>query len=74
MLTFENVSKNYGDKLAVDRLDLTIPAGELFALLGPNGAGKTTTIKMLVGLLRPSRGVVRVGDFDVVNAAARLVA
>ena len=48
-------------------LELTIPSGELFALLGPNGAGKTTTIKMLVGLLQPSRGVVRVCGHDLVS-------
>ena len=46
-------------------LDLDIPAGELFAFLGPNGAGKTTTIKMTVGLLQPTEGVVRICGFDV---------
>lgn len=65
MIRFESVSKSFGKKTAVSNLDLIIPAGELFAFLGPNGAGKTTTIKMLVGLLRPSGGVVRVGGHDV---------
>jgi ABC-2 type transport system ATP-binding protein len=60
MIQFEDVSKSYGSKRAVSDLSLTIPPGELFAFLGPNGAGKTTTIKMLVGLLRPTRGTVRV--------------
>jgi ABC-2 type transport system ATP-binding protein len=59
----------YGPKTAVSDLSLAIPRGELFALLGPNGAGKTTTIKMLVGLLRPSRGAVRVCGFDLVADA-----
>jgi ABC-2 type transport system ATP-binding protein len=60
MIEFDNVSRKYGPMLAVDRLSLTIPQGELFALLGPNGAGKTTTIRMLVGLLRPDSGTVRI--------------
>jgi ABC-2 type transport system ATP-binding protein len=65
MIEFEQVSRNYGEKIAVDRLDLVIPPGELFAFLGPNGAGKTTTIKMLVGLLRPTSGTVKVCGRDV---------
>jgi ABC-2 type transport system ATP-binding protein len=65
MIELRNVSKRYGAKLAVDRLNLSIPAGELFAFLGPNGAGKTTTIKMICGLLFPNEGEVRVGGFDI---------
>ena len=65
MIEFEQVTRNYGRKTAVDRLTLTIRAGELFALLGPNGAGKTTTIKMLAGLLRPNSGMVRICGYDV---------
>jgi ABC-type Fe3+/spermidine/putrescine transport system ATPase subunit len=67
MIEFDHVSRNYGPKLAVDRLSLTIQPGELFALLGPNGAGKTTSIKMLVGLLRPTSGTVRICGYDVVR-------
>jgi len=67
MIRFENVTHKYGQNVAVAGLDLTIPAGELFAFLGPNGAGKTTTIKMLVGLLRPSAGGVRVCGHDTVT-------
>jgi ABC-2 type transport system ATP-binding protein len=59
------LKKNYGPKEAVKGLDLDIPTGELFALLGPNGAGKTTTLKMLVGLLRPTSGYVRIGEFNM---------
>jgi len=66
MIEFDNVTRSYAGKLAVDRLTLTIPPGELFALLGPNGAGKTTTIKMLIGLLRPMGGSVRVCGHDIV--------
>lgn len=77
MIELIDVSKQYGTKLAVDRLSLSIPAGELFAFLGPNGAGKTTTIKMLCGLLFPTGGSVRVGGHDLAtdgDAARRLIA
>jgi len=67
MIEFQHVSRSYGRKLAVDDLELVVPSGELFAFLGPNGAGKTTTIKMLVGLLRPGAGSIRVCGYDVVT-------
>ena len=62
-----NLTKRYGDKLAVDNIGFTVNSGEIFGFLGPNGAGKTTTIKMIVGLLRPTSGVVRVAGYDVVQ-------
>ena len=68
--------KNYGDTQAVKGIDLQIMPGEIFGFLGPNGAGKTTTIKMLVGLLRPSGGVARIGGHDIQRepiAAKRLL-
>jgi ABC-2 type transport system ATP-binding protein len=65
MIDLIDVSKRYGNKLAVDRLNLRVAAGELFAFLGPNGAGKTTTIKMMCGLLFPTEGRVRIGGFDL---------
>jgi ABC-2 type transport system ATP-binding protein len=74
MIEFRDVCRSYGDKLAVDHLSLRIAAGELYALLGHNGAGKTTAIKMLVGLLRPGAGVVRVGGFDLVTQTRDAVA
>jgi ABC-2 type transport system ATP-binding protein len=67
MIEFDAVTRTYGQKVAVAGLDLVVPRGELFAFLGPNGAGKTTSIKMLVGLLRPTSGRVRVCGFDVVT-------
>ena len=67
MIEFDHVTRTYGAKTAVSDLTLAIPRGELFALLGPNGAGKTTTIRMLVGLLHPSRGAVRVCGHDLVR-------
>jgi ABC-2 type transport system ATP-binding protein len=65
MIDIRNITKSYGAKVAVQDLSLQVPAGELFAFLGPNGAGKTTTIKLLCGLLFPSKGTVRVGGFDL---------
>jgi ABC-2 type transport system ATP-binding protein len=65
MIQFDHVTRKYGNKVAVDDLSLEIPSGELFAFLGPNGAGKTTTIKMIVGLLRPSSGRIRLCGHDV---------
>lgn len=50
----QNLTRKFGDKTAVDRLELSIAEGELFALLGVNGAGKTTAIRMICGLLRPT--------------------
>src|SRR5579862_8425101 len=64
-------------KPAVDHLDLTIPAGELYALLGPNGAGKTTTLRMVAGLLKPDAGSISVFGIDVLAdplAAKRIIA
>ena len=67
MIEIENLTKRFGEKVAVNGLSLEIPRGEIFAFLGPNGAGKTTTIKAMAGLLRPSEGVVRIAGHDVVK-------
>lgn len=61
----KDLTKSFGDNLAVDRLSLSIPAGEVFGLLGPNGAGKTTTIRMLTALIAPSSGEASVAGFKV---------
>src|SRR3972149_6071350 len=62
MIEIHNVSKSYnkGAVRAVDDLTLTVPPGEIFGFLGPNGAGKTTTIKMIVGILKPDAGTIRI--------------
>ena len=65
-----NLTKKYKDITAVDRLNLTIERGELFALLGVNGAGKTTTIKMLCGLARPTSGDAFLAGHSVVSETA----
>ncbi len=64
IIVARRLTKQYGEFTAVDSLDLTIRAGEVFGLLGPNGAGKTTTVLMLLGLTDPTRGVVRVVGLD----------
>jgi ABC-2 type transport system ATP-binding protein len=63
----QGLSKRYGDTLAVDHLQLEIPAGQFFGLLGPNGSGKTSTIHMLSTLIRPSGGTGLVGGHDVLR-------
>jgi len=65
MIELDDVTRTYGQTLAVAGLALEVPPGEVFALLGPNGAGKTTTIKMMVGLLQPTSGTVRLCGIDV---------
>ena len=62
MIAYERTSKRFGDDVAVDGLSMRIARGEAVALLGPNGSGKTTTLKMAAGLIRPSDGVVTVGE------------
>lgn len=65
MLTIKNLTKKYGDFVAVDDLNLEVHSGELFGFLGPNGAGKTTTIKVMTSLLRPTKGTALIGGFDI---------
>lgn len=67
LIETSHLVKHYGDKAAVDDVSFQVHAGEIFGFLGPNGAGKTTTIKMIVGLLHPSSGEVKVGGYDVVK-------
>ena len=65
MIELVDVAKHYGQHIAVRNLDLTVPRGELFGFIGPNGAGKTTTIKMIGGILSPTRGRVRIAGLDM---------
>ncbi|MBK5267534.1 MAG: ABC transporter ATP-binding protein [Acidimicrobiia bacterium] len=58
------LTRRFGNKVAVNGMDLAVMPGEFYGLLGPNGAGKTTTIKMIVGLLRPDSGSAGIGDIN----------
>jgi ABC-2 type transport system ATP-binding protein len=65
MILVRNLTKHYGDRAAVDSIDLEVGPGEIFGFLGPNGAGKTTTIKMLAGQLLPDRGTIQIQGHDM---------
>ncbi len=65
LIETRNLVKRFGEKVAVNDVSFAVRGGEIFGFLGPNGAGKTTTIKMIVGLLQPTSGSVRVGGYDV---------
>jgi len=58
MIEFKGVTKKFGQKTAVNKVDFVVNDGELFTILGPNGAGKTTTLKLLTGLLQPDEGKI----------------
>jgi ABC-2 type transport system ATP-binding protein len=72
VISASEVTRRFGGRLAVDRLTLTVQAGEIFGLLGPNGAGKTTTLRMLGGLIAPTTGSVAIDGqgFTRENAGA----
>ncbi len=67
-----DLTKRFGDFLAVDRVTFAVERGSIFGFLGPNGAGKTTTIRMLLGLLRPTSGRATVLGFDIVRQTAQV--
>lgn len=67
MIETQNLSKAFHDFWAVDDVNLNVEPGQILALLGQNGAGKTTTIRMLTGLLRPTRGWARINGHDVIE-------
>lgn len=67
MIRFQDLSKRFGEKVAVDQISLEVKPGEILGFLGPNGAGKTTTVKMLIGMLIPTTGSARVAGFDVLK-------
>ncbi len=65
LVVVRGLTKLYGDFTAVDRIDLTVPEGQVFGVLGPNGAGKTTTMRMITGLIEPTEGSIVIDDFDL---------
>lgn len=69
MLTAENLTKKYGEQIALNKLNLTIKEGEIFALLGQNGAGKTTTINLFLGFIEPTSGALEINGVSVAENA-----
>ncbi len=67
MIRVNNLSKNFGDRHAVDNISFEARQGEILGFLGPNGAGKTTTMRMLTGFMPPSSGSANIAGFDIVN-------
>ncbi|MEW1793573.1 ATP-binding cassette domain-containing protein [Streptomyces niveus] len=68
----EGLVERYGDMVALDGVDLEVPAGKVIGVLGPNGAGKTTTVRILATLLRPDGGHASVGGYDIVKDQVRV--
>lgn len=65
MIELKNLTKTFGNVVAVNRLNLSISKGEIFGFIGPNGAGKTTTLRMMSGILSPTEGSVNIGGISV---------
>ncbi len=65
MIEVRDLSKVYGERTAIDRLNFSVAKGEVVGFLGPNGAGKSTTMKIITGYMAPTSGSVKVGDYDV---------
>lgn len=70
----ENLSKNFGKEQAVSNINLKIRKGEIYGFLGPNGAGKTTTIRMLLGLMKPSSGTIKIFQKDLKKERINILA
>lgn len=71
-VVLEDLSKRFGDFIAVDRISLSVKKGEIFGFLGANGAGKSTTIRMLCGILRPTSGKGVVGGVDITRTPEKV--
>lgn len=69
IIEIRNLTKRFGELVAVDHLNLTVDRGEIFGLVGPDGAGKTTTLRMLCGLMDPSEGSAHVAGHDIAREA-----
>jgi ABC-2 type transport system ATP-binding protein len=72
MITLENLTKVYSGITAVDDLNLQISQGTIFGFIGPNGAGKTTTIKMMAGILKPTKGRILINGLDIAREPSRV--
>ena len=74
VLEARDLRKSYGDTIAVDGVSFSVEKGEVVGLLGPNGAGKTTTINMVLGILEPDAGTIRIDGFDIARERAHALA
>ena len=72
MIEVHDLTKRYGDRVAVAGVSFSVERGQVLGFLGPNGAGKTTTMRMLTGFLPPSSGTARVAGFDVFTQSAEV--
>jgi predicted ATPase with chaperone activity len=72
VIATQNLTRYFGNFLAVDHLTFSVQAGEVVGYLGPNGSGKTTTIRMLLGLLRPSQGSAQVLGYDIITQSEQI--
>lgn len=67
MISVENLSKTFGDNLALDNISFEVKKGEVLGFLGPNGAGKTTTMRILTGLISPTKGNIKVENYNILD-------
>jgi len=74
VLSVAGLTKRYGGSVAVDGVSFEVAPGEIVGLLGPNGAGKTTTISMVLGVLQPDSGAIRIEDIELAAARSRALA
>ena len=72
-ITAQNVTKRFGDFMALDNVSVDCPAGELVALLGPSGSGKTTLLRVIAGLEIPDSGTVLFRDDDITRHSKRVI-
>ncbi len=67
MISVENLSKKFGENLVIDNISFEVKKGEVLGFLGPNGAGKTTTMRILTGLIAPTKGNIKVGNYNILD-------
>jgi ABC-2 type transport system ATP-binding protein len=72
VIACQGLTRRFGARSAVTDLTFTVPTGSVFGFLGPNGAGKTTTVRLLLGILRPSAGTLRVFGLDPIAEGERV--
>ncbi|MBE0696841.1 MAG: ABC transporter ATP-binding protein, partial [Anaerolineaceae bacterium] len=72
VISVDNLTRRFGDFVAVDHISFEVEPGQVIGYLGPNGSGKTTTIRMLLGLIRPSEGTARVLGFDAARQSEQV--